>query len=330
MYLLGMRLGYILLLILNILGLSASAQSIVTDYNIADKELQIERCLQRMDMDYSTRYDARQFGLPNPDSLNLRNQYGNEVIAYEICPAIPIGVVICISGREAPSPSAYYGHAMEFYKLGYATFTMDVSNHSKTDGSKRYEEIKDVQAVIDYIKTKTDYINLPIVVMGVAMGGTVAIRSMIESYDITAAISLSAFSSFEDYLAFNRNEADPKYNFPNVSVKDIEDMSAEDSIKLSKLCSVKGIDQRPILLMQSKKDKVVPYAYFTRLSKEIRKYTNELVSFVVEGDEHYICRDFINPSSDKAYFEALTAFLKRVTPSVPVSAYRKLEDTQAI
>ena len=107
-------------------------------------------------------------------------------------------------------------------------------------------------------------------------------------------------------------------------------MSMADSITLSKLCSVKGIDHRPILLMQSKKDKQVPYAYFTRLSTELKKYTNELVSFVVEGDEHYICRDFINPSSDKANFEAITDFLKRVTPSVPVSAYRKLEDTQEI
>ena len=325
-----MKLKYIVFLFFSLISLSAGAQSIMIDDDIADKELQIERCLQQMDVDYSTKYDAQQFGLPTPDSLYLQNQYGNEVIAYEICPAIPIGIVICISGRDAPSASAYYGHAMEFYKLGYATFTMDVSNHSKTDGSKKYEEVKDVQAVIDYIKTKMDYINLPIVVMGVAMGGTVAIRSMIESYDINAAISLSAYSSFEDYFAFNHNEADPKYDFPNVSLKDIEDMSAADSITLSKLCSVKGIDQRPILLMQSKKDKIVPYAYFTRLSKEMRKYTNELVSFVVEGDEHYICHDFINPSSDKAYFETLTDFLKRITPSVPLSAYRKLEDTQEI
>ena len=209
-----MKLKYIVFLFFSLISLSAGAQSIMIDDDISDKELQIERCLQQMDVDYSTKYDAQQFGLPTPDSLYLQNQYGNEVIAYEICPAIPIGIVICISGRDAPSASAYYGHAMEFYKLGYATFTMDVSNHSKTDGSKKYEEVKDVQAVIDYIKTKMDYINLPIVVMGVAMGGTVAIRSMIESYDINAAISLSAYSSFEDYFAFNHNEADPKYDFP--------------------------------------------------------------------------------------------------------------------
>ena len=76
-----MRLDYIIVLFFSLISLSASAQSILIDDDIADKELQIERCLQRMDVDYSTKYDARQFGLPAPDSLNLRNQYGNEVIA---------------------------------------------------------------------------------------------------------------------------------------------------------------------------------------------------------------------------------------------------------
>ena len=83
----------------------------------------------------------------------------------------------------------------------------------------------------------------------------------------------------------------PRYELPNVSMKDIMDMSTADSITLSKLCQVKGVDHRPILLMQSKKDRFVPYAYFSRLARELRKYTNDLEAFVVEGDEHYICHE---------------------------------------
>ena len=113
-------------------------------------------------------------------------------------------------------------------------------------------------------------------------------------------------------------------------LKDILDMSVADSITLSKLCQVKGIDYRPILLMQSKKDRLVPYSYFSRLAREMRRYTNDLESFVVEGDEHYICHDFINPSSDKEYLEVLMGFLKTITSKIPVSAYRKLEDALAI
>ena len=74
-----MKLGYILLLLLNLFCLSVGAQVVSSDDYMADKELQIIRCLQRMDVDYSTKYDARQFGLPAPDSLNLRNQYGNDL-----------------------------------------------------------------------------------------------------------------------------------------------------------------------------------------------------------------------------------------------------------
>ena len=324
-----MRLGYIVLIVLNLICLSVRAQSVEMDDNMADKELQIIRCLQRMDVDYSAEYDAWSFGIPAPDTLKLRNQYGDELQAFEICPAIPIGIVICISGIDAPSVSAYYGHAREFYKMGYATFLMDVRSHIAID-DKRYEEVKDVQAVIDYIKSKMDYTNLPVVVMGVAMGGTVAIRSMIESYDISAVISMSAYSSFEDYFALNRKGADPRYDLPNISVEELAEMTAEDSVSLSRLYQVKGIDHRPILLMHSKRDRFVPYAYFSQLAREMKKYTNQLESYVVEGDEHYICRDFINPSSDRDYFEALTGFLKRVTTNQPVSAYRKLEDTQAI
>ena len=324
-----MRLGYILLLIFNIYSLSVKAQSVETDDYLAEKELQIERCLRRMDVDYSAEYEAWAFGLPSPDSLTLRNQYGDEVVACEICPALPVGIVICISGIDAPSVSAYYGHAREFYKLGYATFTMDVRSHTAID-DKYYEEVKDVQAVIDYIKSKNEYTNLPIVVMGVAMGGTVAIRSMIASYDISAVVSMSAYSSFEDYFALNRLGADPRYDLPNISIKDLANMSVEDSVSLSMLCRVKGIDHRPVLLMHSKKDRHISYAYFQRLAKEMKKYTNQLESYVVEGEEHYICRDFLNPASDREYFQVLTDFLKRVTSNQSVSAYRRLEDTQAI
>ena len=52
-----MRLDYIIVLFFSLISLSASAQSILIDDDIADKELQIERCLQRMDVDYSTKYD---------------------------------------------------------------------------------------------------------------------------------------------------------------------------------------------------------------------------------------------------------------------------------
>lgn len=319
----------ILTLLFNILGISVSAQETLMDDDMAEKEMQILRCLQRASVDYSAEFDAEQFGIPAPDTLNLKNEYRHEVLALELCPIMPIGVIICISGVDSPSATAYYGHALEFYKLGYAVVMVDVGGHIKIN-DKKYEEVSDVQAITDYIKSKLEYTNLPIIAMGVAMGGTVAIRSMIASYDINAVISLSAFSSFEDYFAFNRTEAEPIYDLPNGGLDMIADMSEADSITLSKLCRVSGIDHRPVLLMQSRGDKFVPYTYFKQLVKATKMNTNEFESYVAEGNEHYVCGDFLNPASDTRYFYVLQRFLKRLTMHIPTLASRKLEDASAI
>ena len=57
-----------------------------------------------------------------------------------------------------------------------------------------------MKAVTDYIKGNAKYKDVPVIVMGVSMGGAVAIRSIGENKDIDALISLSAFSSVEDFM----------------------------------------------------------------------------------------------------------------------------------
>ena len=54
-------------------------------------------------VNYDRIYDARDFGLPAPDSLHLKTSDGFGIFAYEICPKQPKGVVICLSGIENPS-----------------------------------------------------------------------------------------------------------------------------------------------------------------------------------------------------------------------------------
>ena len=49
-----------------------------------------------------------------------------------------------------------------------------------------------------YIKCNAKYKDVPVIIMGVSMGGAVAIRSIGENKDIYALVSLSAFSSLEE------------------------------------------------------------------------------------------------------------------------------------
>ena len=152
---------------------------------------QVIGCLVDMHVDYSVIYDARDFGLPAPDSLNLKTADGFGIFAYEICPEHPKGVVICLSGIENPSVTAFYGHAAEFIKAGVATIMPDLRGHGKSDGNRiclAYEETRDVKAVTDYIKSNAKYKGVPVIVMGVSMGGAVAIRSIGENKDISSRL----------------------------------------------------------------------------------------------------------------------------------------------
>lgn len=103
-------------------------------------------------VDYDVVYDARDFGLPAPDSLTLKTADGFSIFAYEVCPEQLKGVVICLSGIENPSVTAFYGHAAEFYKANVATIMPDLRGHGKSDGNRiclAYEEARDVKAVTD-------------------------------------------------------------------------------------------------------------------------------------------------------------------------------------
>lgn len=279
--------------------------------------------------DYDTVYDARDFGLPVPDSLWLRTSDGLNVFAYEVSPERPKGVVVCLSGIDNPSVTAYYGHAAAFYKSGVATIMPDLRAHGRSDGQRiglAYEETRDVKAVTDYIKGNTKYSGVPVIVMGVSMGGGVAIRSMAENEDIDALISLSAFSSVEDFMRANCEAL-----LPMIPVQEVDAVMAEvirgkygvDAATGSPYYALRRLGNRPVLMMHSREDSQVPYSCFEKLTAEASKHTNDIDTMTVKGDEHFICRDFTRPTADKEYMRRLMRFIRKLTARHP---YVKTEE----
>ena len=69
----------------------------------------------------------------------------------------------------------------------------DLRGHGDSDGDRiclAYNETADIKAVTEYVKAT--YTDIPVIVMGLSMGGGVAIRSIGENDDIDALITLSA------------------------------------------------------------------------------------------------------------------------------------------
>ena len=274
-------------------------------------------------VNYDRIYDARDFGLPAPDSLHLKTSDGFGIFAYEICPKQPKGVVICLSGIENPSVTAFYGHAAEFYKAGVATIMPDLRGHGKSDGNRiclAYEETRDVKAVTDYIKGNAKYKDVPVIIMGVSMGGAVAIRSIGENKDIDALVSLSAFSSLEDFLQTMREALLPMIPAEQLNIvtgEIVRDKYGVDSSVSSPLYALCGLDNRPVLMMHSRQDTQVPYSCFEKLTAEASKYTHDIETMTVEGDEHFICKDFTHPAADKEYMRRLMRFIRKLTAKHP-------------
>ncbi len=280
-------------------------------------------------VDYDVVYDARDFGLPAPDSLTLKTADGFGIFAYEICPEQPKGVVICLSGIENPSVTAFYGHAAEFYKANVATIMPNLRGHGKSDGNRiclAYEETRDVKAVTDYIKSNAKYKDVPVIVMGVSMGGAVAIRSIGENKDIDGLIALSAFSSLEDFLQASREAflpMIPAEQLAGITRQVVKEKYGVDSPVNNPLYALRGLKNRPVLMMHSRQDSQVPYSCFEKLATEASKYTIDLDTMTVEGDEHFICKDFTQPSADKDYMRQVMRFIRKLTSSHP---YVKTEE----
>ena len=280
-------------------------------------------------VDYDVVYDARDFGLPAPDSLTLKTADGFSIFAYEVCPEQLKGVVICLSGIENPSVTAFYGHAAEFYKANVATIMPDLRGHGKSDGNRiclAYEEARDVKAVTDYIKSNAKYKDVPVIVLGVSMGGAVAIRSIGENKDIDGLIALSAFSSLEDFLQASREAflpMIPAEQLAGITRQVVKEKYGVDSPVNSPLYALRGLNNRPVLMMHSRQDSQVPYSCFEKLATEASKYTIDLDTMTVEGDEHFICKDFTKPSADKKYMRQVMRFIRKLTSSHP---YVKTEE----
>lgn len=268
-------------------------------------------------VNYRKVYLASEAGLPSPDTLWLKTTDGFRIFTLEVKPEGEVkGAVICLSGIENPSVTAFYGHAREFRKLGLTTLMLDVRGHGESDGDRiclAYHETSDVKAVTEYIKKA--YSDIPVIVMGVSMGGAIAIRSIGENADIDALVSMSAFSSLQDFIGYQFG----RFTSPVLSAPAKITTALYAGIKFdcngfkdTPLKAISKLNGRPALLMHSRKDSQVPFLCFEKLTKKASLVTKDLRTYVVDGDEHFITSSFGIPEDDEAYNTILLTFVKDV------------------
>jgi len=259
-------------------------------------------------------WTAEEFGL-EAKHFFVKTEDGLNISVFEVAVDRPEAVVICLSGIHNPSTTIYFGHARLFKEHSMATIMLDMRAHGASDGEKiylGYKEWLDVKAVVKYIKEKPLYNNVPIVVLGLSMGGATAINAMGRISEIDGLISLSAYSSWEDVFYDNMLSFVPKI------VADIEKPfvrlvtlltfgKVSNSIKPEN--EIQKLGNRPALLVHSKEDSQVPYQNFERLLTQAPPH---METFIREGDVHFITEYFDHPEMDREYAERIIEFLQKV------------------
>lgn len=264
---------------------------------------------------YNRVYAAAEAGLPDPDTLWLSTADGLRIHTLEVKPEGEVkGAVICLSGIENPSVTAFYGHAKEFREMGITTLMPDVRGHGESDGDRiclAYDETEDVKAVTEYLKAA--YADIPVIVMGLSMGGAIAIRSIGENSDIDALISISAYSSIQDFMGWQFGRfITPVLAYPArwTTALYTSLMFGHNAFRDTPLNAIKNLDGRPALMMHSREDTQVPYLCFEKLTRAAA--TKSLETYVVDGDEHFVCSSFGIPEDDENYNTTVLNFVKTV------------------
>lgn len=257
-------------------------------------------------------YDPTEFGVES-SVVALESVDGVSLTAYEVAVESPKGVVICLGGIHSATITNWYGHSKLFADNGFASVLLDVRSHGRSDGEKIYaatREWMDVDAAVEYIRSKELYNGVPIIAMGLSMGAATAVVATGRNENIDALIALSAYSDWAYNFDLNAEQVVPKFVAKMLSpfVAVVTRLRFGNMATITPRNEIKKLGNRPALLVQSVGDKLVPYGNFV----ELVAAAPQVQRWVLKGDNHCIIDDFVHPQNSEQYCKRIVEFLNSV------------------
>lgn len=261
-------------------------------------------------------YTAEEFGL-TAKQQHLATEDDIRVWISEIEVDSPKGVVIYLSGIQQPSVTYFYGHSKWLKERDFASILLEVRGHGQSEGNRvalGYEEVADVQAVVDYIKAQEKYSEAPIILHGVSMGGAIAINAFGQIPEIDGLIAMSAYSGISD-VAY---EMMLNYGVPSYLAlleKSLVEMYLpfffNESVEWTPIKQIQNVGQRPAFLIACTGDTEVLPSNMERLLSVAPNHTE---SWLRDSWEHFIVKDsdFKNMAEDQEYCDRILRFIEKV------------------
>ncbi len=258
-------------------------------------------------------YSAEEFKLS--ETVHYLDTSDEETIwVSEISSEKPKAVVIYLTGIMQPSVTYFYGHAKMMLKEGIASLLLEVRSHGQSTGNRiglGYTELPDVKAVIEYIKSQKKYEDVPIILMGVSMGGTIALNAFGQIDNIDVCIAMSPYASFEDQrdlLMKNYYIPDFLRSYEMLFLTPVLNLNytkeAVDTLKPKE--QIKNANGRAVAIVACAQDASVSVENTHIIEKEA-PYATE---WIRDSWKHFIIKDcdFRNVENDKEYCDFIKSF----------------------
>lgn len=268
---------------------SATSPGDVYSYNVKSKKV------ERWTESETGGLDASKFS--NPEIIRVKSFDGLEISAMVYRPPTArkkSPVIINIhGGPESQSRPVYQGRD-NFYlnELGIAIVKPNVrgsDGYGKTyltldNGFKREDSVRDIGAIIQWIKTQPDLDGERIAVAGGSYGGYMVLASLMHfGGDLRCGVDVVGISNFNTFL---KNTQDYRRDLRRVEYGDERDPAMREFLeKISPTTNVKRIT-KPLFVVQGANDPRVPLSEATQMVEAIRKNGGPVWYLMAKDEGH--------------------------------------------
>ncbi|MDO5520934.1 MAG: alpha/beta fold hydrolase [bacterium] len=262
-------------------------------------------------------YKASDYGLSENVHI-FETTDGESLWCSEITAERPKGVIIYLTGIVQPSITYFYSHAAWMKENGYSSLLLEVRGHGKSSGKQigfGYTEIADVQAAVDYIHSKEEYSDVPIVLQGVSMGGAITLNAFGQIPEISGCIAMSPYASCEDELELLM----VNYHIPSL-IRIIERPLLKQTLKwlyssdqvetLSPKKQIQNANGRPVYIVSCKNDDSVP----VKNAEILKEAYPQAEVWIRDSWEHFILKDcnFKDMKQDTEYCKKILLWIETI------------------
>lgn len=240
------------------------------------------------------------------ETIALTSSDGIPLKAWWVAAEQSRGAVVVLHGMDGLSAACLLPQAKFLHEAGWSALLLDMRAHGRSGGQRiglSIEEPRDVSAALDWLDAQPSIRDKPIVLLGLSMGGGVALRTAAVRSDVDGVISVSGLASIDAMMGRGLQLWLGRLGILTLYHAWPPLVSAQHDIG--------RISPRPVLLMHGTADRQIPLEHVYLLKSAAGRNT-EL--WIAPGADHLIFTEDGNGGgpADTDYRKHVLDFLSRV------------------